>query len=351
MSIIHCSPHAATRRSLLSYNKMPKYLQIQINSPCHENWDKMQPTASGNFCSACQKTVIDFTTLTDNQLLEYFKKRPADTCGRFYTDQLEQPLELPEKRIPWMKYFLTVSLPALLFTYKGQAQRFIKRQVQPMEVTSKKSHATAHIINGFTITGKVTGENGQPVPFASVIVPGSSNGIAADSNGVFTIRLRATDNTLEVSAVGYKQQQVMVTGSYADVQLQVALIENVTLNAITCTSSRRFTMGAYSTRVTVRTITNKMTAFTTPVETLEVFPNPAKRYGQLTIRFKKPVSNNQLLTIYNAAGNKMQQQFIPAKQPIQQANLDLRLAAAGYYFISIIDEKTQEKQSVKFVVE
>lgn len=311
----------------------------------------MQPTASGNFCDSCQKTVVDFTTLTDNQLLEYFKKHPADTCGRFYADQLEQPLQLPVKRIPWMKYFLTVSLPALLLTYKGQAQRLIKKQVQPVEVTSNKSHATTHIIQGFTITGKVTGENGQPVPFASVMVPGSSNGTAADSNGVFTLRLRDTDNALEVSAVGYKQQQVMVTGSNTDVQLQIALIENVTLNSITCTSSRRFTSGLFSTRIAVRTITNKTTAFTTQVETLEVFPNPAKRYGPLTIRFKKPVSNNQQLTIYNAAGSKMQQQFISAKQPIQQATLDLRLAAAGYYFISIIDEKTREKQTVKFVVE
>lgn len=62
---------------------MAKFIKIQVSTPCHEKWEHMQTAAQGNFCNACQKTVIDFTKMTDNQLMEYFKKPGTNVCGRF----------------------------------------------------------------------------------------------------------------------------------------------------------------------------------------------------------------------------------------------------------------------------
>lgn len=102
---------------------MSKKLQVSIATPCHENWDSMTPVQQGKFCGSCQKQVVDFTGMSDRQIAEFFKKpSTGSVCGRFMTDQLEREIDIPRKRIPWLKYFFTIALPAL-FISKSSAQR------------------------------------------------------------------------------------------------------------------------------------------------------------------------------------------------------------------------------------
>ena len=100
-----------------------KKFELTIPKPCHENWDAMTPEEKGRFCGACQKTVIDFSNMTDHQMAQFFKKPVGDVCGRFHHDQLDRTIEMPKKRIPWLKYFFTISLPAFLISLKGSAQK------------------------------------------------------------------------------------------------------------------------------------------------------------------------------------------------------------------------------------
>jgi len=90
-----------------------KKIHLSIPRPCHENWDAMTPSDKGRFCASCQKTVIDFTNMSDRQLAAFFKKPPSSVCGRVYDDQLNRGIEIPRKRIPWIKYF-----SALICAYK-----------------------------------------------------------------------------------------------------------------------------------------------------------------------------------------------------------------------------------------
>jgi len=65
-----------------------------IQNPCHENWNRMQPDPEGRFCKACSKTVVDFTGMSDQQLLDYFsiKAQGAErVCGRFRHEQVQAP--------------------------------------------------------------------------------------------------------------------------------------------------------------------------------------------------------------------------------------------------------------------
>ena len=84
---------------------------------------------------------------------------------------------------------------------------------------------------------------------------------------------------------------------------------------------------------------------------VELFPNPVKRNGVLTIHWKKPVSNDQQMILYNTAGVKLLQIVILANKSLQQAQVNLDLQAAGYYIIQVIDTKTHDKQVVSFIVE
>jgi len=101
---------------------MSKKLLLSIPKPCHENWDAMTPVQKGKFCGSCQKEVMDFSTMSDREIAQFFRKpSTGSVCGRFTTDQLDRAIDIPKKRIPWLKYFFQVTLPAL-FVSKAVAQ-------------------------------------------------------------------------------------------------------------------------------------------------------------------------------------------------------------------------------------
>ena len=62
------------------------------------------------------------------------------------------------------------------------------------------------------VSGRVLDGNGQPVPGATVIVAGTTNGTVTDMDGNYTITA-PSDATLEVAFIGYETQQQAVAGS------------------------------------------------------------------------------------------------------------------------------------------
>lgn len=81
---------------------MPKVKKIELSFVCDEDWNKMTPNDTGRHCSSCQKTVVDFASYTDAQIIaHYSQKKNEKTCGQFRNGQLEnlnKGLALPEKR-------------------------------------------------------------------------------------------------------------------------------------------------------------------------------------------------------------------------------------------------------------
>ena len=51
-----------------------KKISISLPKPCDENWDTMTPADKGRHCAQCCKTVVDFTLLSDGEILDIFKK-------------------------------------------------------------------------------------------------------------------------------------------------------------------------------------------------------------------------------------------------------------------------------------
>src|SRR5688572_2086981 len=62
-----------------------------------------------------------------------------------------------------------------------------------------------------TITGKVTGENGEPLQNVSVTVKGSNKGTTTDASGNFSITV-PDDAILVFSSVGYEPAELSVAG-------------------------------------------------------------------------------------------------------------------------------------------
>ena len=93
-------------------NENQHMLSIQIPKPCQENWNEMLPRGQGAFCNVCAKVVVDFTSMTDEELKNYFvSHRGQQTCGRFRNDQLSPADPLPaiiSGDLPGWKKFLAI---------------------------------------------------------------------------------------------------------------------------------------------------------------------------------------------------------------------------------------------------
>ena len=55
----------------------------------------MTSTKGGAFCQSCQTEVIDFSAMTDREVVEYLEKHKTG-CGRFRKDQLNTNLTIPK---------------------------------------------------------------------------------------------------------------------------------------------------------------------------------------------------------------------------------------------------------------
>ncbi len=69
-----------------------KDFQIHIPKPCHADWEKMTQNEQGKFCSLCDKTVVDFTQMNEQEIKNYFiLKTEERICGHFKASQVVVP--------------------------------------------------------------------------------------------------------------------------------------------------------------------------------------------------------------------------------------------------------------------
>ena len=85
---------------------MQRNTTIAIHKPCSEKFDNFETTQLGGFCGSCQKEVIDFTQMTDKEIIAYFKNNQQKTCGKFNKSQLKTYKHLPAPTLPY--YFLSI---------------------------------------------------------------------------------------------------------------------------------------------------------------------------------------------------------------------------------------------------
>lgn len=71
-------------------------LKINIPSPCTAPWSEMRPVEGGRFCDSCVKKIVDFSTWTDREIVQYVRNNQS-ACGRFHVSQLNRDLLHLEK--------------------------------------------------------------------------------------------------------------------------------------------------------------------------------------------------------------------------------------------------------------
>jgi hypothetical protein len=233
---------------------MPAPLHINVAEPCHENWQQMTPNEQGRHCLSCQKTVVDFTLMSDQEILQYISQASSSICGRFYNHQLDKTYE--EKKIKpaftfryaWnlitAAFLLTGSAATAQVRKKAKKKAAVKKEWEyRYALDNQKPISLSNNINiaqelaglqtrGFVITNDYPRQQqarliepplkmfgfirdnytGKPIEAATVRLKGVKAGVEAGEDGRFEFPIVDISGkvTLEVTAKGYETKEYVV---------------------------------------------------------------------------------------------------------------------------------------------
>jgi len=336
---------------------MKNGLTIHIPTPCNENWQQMAPVANGRFCQSCAKQVVDFSAMTDQQILNYLSKAPGGLCGRFADDQLQRPLQ-PVKPVKRKTWWVAALLPLLLVFEKSHAGKKKMWQGEPKVKTASKASPAANamaITGPRAVFGKVVNTAGQPVPFASIMLNGQYTGVNTGEDGSFGLisPQNAAGNTLQASAVGYEGPATYLQNTTNQYMLVLTPVANnlkpVVIPSVSYAICRTTTGGAITilklSGISLKDSIQKL--FKGPA--FKAYPNPVPRGSNMQVEITKP--GNYALQLFDNNGKLLLVKKIDAAQSAIKTSVDIPAAiAAGTYYVRLVDETTKKQYTDKIII-
>lgn len=321
-------------------------INLSIPKPCHENWDQMTPADQGRYCGSCKKTVIDFSNMSDSQLAAFFKKPIGSVCGRFQKDQLERELSIPAKRIPWLRYFFQILLPAFLLSLKAQGQKSVRmgRVASHSTIAGNKTQGPQpEVCAPNKIAGKVSDEKGNLIPSATIMIKGTNQGVVSDASGRFELLIgKELPITLKVSCIGFEALEYKVTDAAANelvlkIGQQQLAGEVVVVGYVQRPNKNIPLMG----------VRKKDTAF----QHFVVYPNPIRSNVTVTIESKKLDKGNCLVQITTMDGKAICTKPVVLERKGDLIRLDMPALTPGAYLLSISNERSKKVYTEKIQVQ
>ncbi|CAM3877780.1 carboxypeptidase regulatory-like domain-containing protein [Mucilaginibacter galii] len=194
---------------------MQTITQITQPQPCHESWAGMSATENGRFCSSCSKNVIDFTSMTNQQIIDHLSASGNNTCGRIYTGQFAAVnAELSTPQLPkaglWKRLMLALALFSFVQQVKAQAPVSKAKTVQSQydQITVGEVMVESPVNKSTVITGKVVDEQGKPL--AEVTIVANKQSVITDAAGNFRLSVPAVTPSFEVRHIGYQTKTVKI---------------------------------------------------------------------------------------------------------------------------------------------
>jgi hypothetical protein len=221
---------------------------ISIPQTCHQSWQQMNEVNGGRHCEHCCKTVIDFTTMNNNEIIIHLSTK-NNVCGRFDQRQLNNVnYWLYVKNLSatnWWKRIVVIvglfgSFP--LFKASGQTKPTIVSSADTTESRSKSDNfalgkiaAVASLTKYRIIKGNVIASDDRlPLPGTSVKLKGNNIGTQCDLNGYFMLKIPSdsTSAVLQFSFVGFTTQEISLKNDLRD-RYDIVLESPLTNNLVT----------------------------------------------------------------------------------------------------------------------
>ncbi|WP_337085167.1 hypothetical protein [Elizabethkingia anophelis] len=121
---------------------MKNYI-LTIENPCQKaNWATMNSTETGKFCSLCEKNVVDFSVLTDAEIIITIQNPQRDICAKLSLSQSNRVLG----EVPKNNFRISKTLSALLIIGTTETAFSQSTEInQPPTVVVSNNHKTNEI--------------------------------------------------------------------------------------------------------------------------------------------------------------------------------------------------------------
>ncbi len=190
-----------------------KNFTLTIAAPCSENWSSFTPTQDGGFCSTCSKTVVDFTVLSDQEIISYFQNQKSNTCGRFRADQLNQYQPKSFLLNTGMALFKAGLLSLTMIAISPAVM------AHPVKATTEVLIPVEQLVKGKVLSD----EDGSALAGVNIVLKGTSEGTISDADGKFEFPRKLKEgDVLEFTFIGLVKAEYVVT-SAATVDLTIRM--------------------------------------------------------------------------------------------------------------------------------
>lgn len=309
-----------------------KKIHLSIPNPCHQDWDAMTQKEKGRFCASCQKTVIDFTNMSDRQIAEFFKKPPASVCGRIYNDQLDRDIVIPKKRIPWFKYFFQLTWPAFALFLKSCG---VKNNSQgKIKVISKMSRSATEPI---ATLGAVLEE----------IKPVSDTTREIDKE--ITTKGKMAGNVIVIPE---NDTVKMPVDTLDEIQMEIKPMDTVTVIGYQATMGKVLMGGLTSVCTVENSLEQKDSVRSLPTmeeSNFKIYPNPVQAGSSLKIAYENSNSFPEQIQFISSSG----QLILSEQKKMENVSLSsIQVPSnitAGIYFLRITT-KNKLSKTTKVIV-
>jgi len=346
---------------------MPEKTQLFIADPCHEQWGDMQPDTGGRFCGSCRKTVVDFTMMSDQEVLAWLSGAGKSVCGRFMEDQLNRDLSpvKPPKRNRWAvwQFLLTGLLLASEVSAQDKAPdppvirtNTLPDTDKPIVLGGIRSVQPTHLPGRIKLQ-IVDSSTGEPVPGATIRMDKAY--FSTDNRGGVSIAREKflSAQALEITSIGYRSRVLTVDKSFLSGAVQpislsrtAEVLGDVTVISYGKTTCRR-TTGLVSV-VRRTTILQDTLAFLGLVKPpVSVYPNPVARGASVTISVRDIKPGTYMAQLFSASGVLVETMRMEGVDGPRTELLNIpETVAAGTYFVKLLNISTGKTTIQELVV-
>lgn len=173
---------------------------LSIENPCEKIlWKSMEKSDSGKFCDLCSKNVVDFSVLSDSEIIKIIENLSRDICAKMSASQSNRLLINPSER---KRFHLSKTITALLLV--GSANGTLASELNTTKPNQIVVLDSFNSVNKITqknlivetdslkkiISGIIINENtDKTLEHEYISIEGTNIGVATDTLGNFTINI------------------------------------------------------------------------------------------------------------------------------------------------------------------
>ena len=305
---------------------MKESLQLRIPAPCGEDWARMQPTEKGRHCQSCCKTVVDFTEMSDAEIIRHLSQAGPHVCGRLMPDQLNRtlvPAPVQKNGRSGWAWVLASALMLAKGSDTGRSMKTGKIEVREPRADTDSTVTTGTIAHlgyeqpvirkeGDTSTAR-RGLATRLVPDTNRVEMGKMAVAGADP-------IRPPGDTLPAVPPGVTKSEEP-TALDGDIQVCVKTTRFTDILADTVKGIVADTLAALGWR---------------PAPDLNIYPNPASRGGAMHLAWKTEPGQYQL-TLMNMRGQLITERISAVGGAGQVDSWEIPASlAAGIYILRVV---------------